>query len=187
MKKLLIVLLIIIVCIGCKKNSSSNEIKPTSIYNPTPEDVTNFLEESNKIGKVDTDKDSNSKENTNIPFQCKELEYEVFLSINRIRKENNLEELQWDEELYPHIITRTEELPQKFSHTRPDGSTCFTVSKRLHGENIAKGYSSSNAVVKGWMNSQGHKENILNKSYKRTAIGYIKKDSGTYWCQGFGY
>lgn len=180
MKKLIILLIFIIFCTGCNKNNSSNEIKPTSIYNPTPDDAAEFLKESGKIGKVDTDKND-------IPFECKEIEYQVYISINKIRKENNLNELEWDAEMYTHILTRTDELSKKFSHTRPNGKSCFTIYDKLHGENIANGYQTADDVIKGWMDSKGHKENILGKSFKRTSIGYIKKDSGTYWCQGFGY
>lgn len=183
MKKFLL-LVCILFCTGCTKSTSSNEIKPTSIYNPTPDDASQFLDASSKLGQPQADE---KKDETAIPFECKEIEYKVFIEINKIRKENNLNELEWDTEMYGHILTRTDEISENFSHTRPNGKSCFSIYKKLNGENIAKGYPSVDAVVNGWMNSQGHKENILRKDFTRTSIGYIKKDSGTYWCQGFGY
>lgn len=182
MKKYIYILLSILLLTACSKTTSSNEIKPTSIYDPTNGKTSSFLDEAQKLGKVDV-----TPTNTPLPFNCKEIEYTVFLKINEIRKENNVAELKWDEAMYEPIQTRTEELEKKFSHSRPDGSSCFTVYKKLHGENIAKGYTSAEKVVEGWMNSKGHKENILKDDFTRTAIGYIKKGSDTYWCQGFGY
>ncbi len=55
-----------------------------------------------------------------------------------------------------------------------------------HGENIAWGYSSASGVMQGWMNSPGHRANILNSSYTRMGTGYVA--SGNYWVQIFaGY
>lgn len=57
---------------------------------------------------------------------------------------------------------------------------------RTHGENIAYGYSSAGAVMNGWMNSQGHRDNILRSSYSRIGVGYVAQ--GNYWVQIFaGY
>ena len=182
MKKYILVLMFLLILTGCKKESSSNEIKPTSIYDPTNGNTSEFLKESQNLGKLDI-------KSTDLPnpYDCKEIEYKVFVKINAIRKENNVPELKWDKDMYKPMQTRAKELQKKFDHSRPDGSSCFTVYSQLHGENIAKGYTSADKAVEGWMNSKGHKDNILNKSFKRTAIGYIKKGSDTYWCQGFGY
>jgi uncharacterized protein YkwD len=51
------------------------------------------------------------------------------------------------------------------------------------GENIAYGHQSGNAVFNGWMNSEGHRANILNPRYTQMGIGYA---SGNWWCQQFG-
>ena len=81
-----------------------------------------------------------------------------------------------------------------FSHTRPDGRDCFTVfsfckiSFYTCGENIAVGYPTPAAVVDGWMNSTGHKANILNAAFTKMELGYSTGGGGEYrhyWAQEF--
>lgn len=81
-----------------------------------------------------------------------------------------------------------------FSHTRPDGRDCFTVfsfckiSFYTCGENIAAGYPTPAAVVDGWMNSTGHKANILNTAFTKMGLGYSTGGGGEYrhyWAQEF--
>lgn len=184
-KKVLLLFIIILLITGCTKDSESSKIEPVSVGGYDYNKASDILDK--KASKPKATMEPTAPTSTSIPYDCKEIEYKTFLAINKIRKENNLNELTWDDDLYDSIIVRSKEISEKFSHTRPDGSSCFTVSKKLHGENIAKGYTSVDRVVEGWMNSPGHKENILRKDFKRTAIGYYKNSSGTYWCQGFGY
>lgn len=76
-----------------------------------------------------------------------------------------------------------------FSHDSPTYGTpfqmmkSFGISYRSAGENIAYGYSTPQSVVDGWMNSAGHRANILNSSYSRIGVGYVA--SGNYWTQWF--
>ncbi len=73
-----------------------------------------------------------------------------------------------------------------FSHTRPNGSSCFSLydeaglDYRAAGENIAAGYYGASAVVDGWMNSTGHRANILSESYDYLATGYATGGSLRY-------
>ena len=82
---------------------------------------------------------------------------------------------------------RAAELHVSFSHTRPDGSSCFTVMKEFGvsysvvGENVALGQKTPEQVVNAWMNSQGHRDNIMNASFTTIAVGY---NSGA-WAQLF--
>lgn len=185
-KKIFLIFIIIILLTGCAKDSESSKIEPVTVGGYDYDKISDALDKKASKSTSEPTK-SPSASPTSIPHDCKEIEYKTFIAINKIRKENNLNELKWDEDLYDSIIIRAKEISEKFSHTRPDGSSCFTVSKQLHGENIAMGYTSADNVVEGWMNSPGHRENILRKDFKRTAIGYYKNSSGTYWCQGFGY
>jgi uncharacterized protein YkwD len=79
-----------------------------------------------------------------------------------------------------------------FSHTGRDGSTFVARAKRAGynsaiGENIAWGYRTPAAVMDGWMNSSGHRANILNCRAKAVGVGVAKKADGTpYWTQVFG-
>ena len=88
--------------------------------------------------------------------------------------------------------TRAREIEKSFSHTRPDGSSFNTalteagVSFRGAGENIAYGQNSPEKVMEGWMNSSGHRANILNRDFTSIGVGHYQDASGTdYWTQLF--
>ena len=76
-----------------------------------------------------------------------------------------------------------------FSHTSPTYGSPFQmiknfgISYRTAGENIAAGQRTPKAVVDAWMNSSGHRANILNASYTQIGVGYVA--SGHYWTQMF--
>lgn len=79
-----------------------------------------------------------------------------------------------------------------FSHTSPTYGSPFDMMRQFGirytsaGENIAKGQKSPQSVMKGWMNSQGHKDNILDSKYTEIGVGYVTDGSGnTYWVQMF--
>ena len=80
-----------------------------------------------------------------------------------------------------------------FSHTRPDGRSCFTALTDLGisyggaGENIAYGQSSPEEVMTAWMNSSGHRANILNSSFTKLGVGVYKSGNTIYWVQLFTY
>lgn len=89
---------------------------------------------------------------------------------------------------------RAQEIAQSFSHTRPNGTSCFTVlgengiAYNYAGENIAAGYGDPASVMSGWMNSPGHRANILDGSFGQVGIGYYTDPNsgyGTYWVQIF--
>ena len=119
---------------------------------------------------------------------------EVLALVNQQRRANGVGELQLDPTLTQAANIRAKELVTKFSHTRPDGSSCFTVLNQVGyrygmvGENIAAGYTNASAVMTGWMNSTGHRKNILNSEYKRIGIGYYydpNSEYGYHWVQLF--
>ena len=120
---------------------------------------------------------------------------ECFDLINKKRVANGLDELEWDDTIAEACDIRAQELPEKFSHLRPNGELCFTVFDEVgielsaKAENIAEGYSTPKAAVNAWMNSEGHKKNILNKYMTRAAIGFCydpDSDYKYYWVQMFG-
>ena len=86
---------------------------------------------------------------------------------------------------------RARELSQRYSHTRPDGSECFTILWHLGidygyaGENIAMGQRTPEIVMNDWMNSSGHRANILNENYDCIGVGYTMVDGYPYWVQLF--
>lgn len=107
-----------------------------------------------------------------------DFEREVVRLVNIERAKNGLPELAQDEELGKATDIRAKELDTVFSHTRPDGTKCFTVLDELDieygwaGENIASGYRSPAEVVDGWMNSTGHRANILSENYTKIGVGF---------------
>ena len=96
---------------------------------------------------------------------------EVVSLINQERTAQGLNPLQNDSALNQSAEIRSQELITNFSHTRPDGRNCSTVLNdngitwRTTGENIAYGYPDAESVMNGWMNSSGHRANILNDSF----------------------
>lgn len=112
----------------------------------------------------------------------------VYEKLNQERKAIGLPELVWDDELAEAAEIRAEEIAVVFSHTRPDGSEWWTTNeKAVYGENLAKGYQSAEEVMKAWMASPEHKDNILYPSYKKIGIAVYKADGKWYWAQEFGY
>lgn len=114
--------------------------------------------------------------------------------VNKQRSKRKLGTLKLDAKLCKAAQKRAKELTKTFSHTRPDGSSCFTVLQEYNatymvcGENIAAGQTTAKQVMDSWMHSAGHKANILNKSYKKIGVGYYKKSSSDYhyyWVQIF--
>ena len=115
---------------------------------------------------------------------------EVFAIVNRERAKNGLSPLSWDYDLERAAAIRVVETSAYFSHTRPNGNSCFTIIDELgvktnysaNGENIAGGYSTATSVMNGWMNSPGHRANILNANYNTIGIACV----GNTWVQLFG-
>ncbi len=124
-----------------------------------------------------------------------ELAAEVVRLVNVERAKEGLPALGTFDSLTQAAEIRAPELPTLFSHDRPDGSSCFTAldatgaSKGAYtsGENIAAGSSTAADVVEQWMNSPGHRANILNKDFTHIGVGYCKSGSGYghYWVQMF--
>lgn len=112
---------------------------------------------------------------------------EVLKQVNKKRKQNGVSALKMDSGLLQSAMFRSAEIVVEFSHTRPNGTVCFTVNDKVYGENIAMGQKTPSAVMNSWMNSQGHKENILNSGYTSVGIGCVQSGGAMYWVQCFGY
>ena len=112
--------------------------------------------------------------------------------VNVARQDAGLSELELDADLCAAAQARAQEIAQSFSHTRPDGSSCFTIleefgiSYRAAGENIAMGQRTPEEVMDGWMNSSGHRANILNGTFTSIGVGYYVDGAGAaHWVQIF--
>lgn len=121
---------------------------------------------------------------------------EVVRLMNQERQKAGLPLIKMDDTLNAAADVRAREISEVFSHTRPDGTLCFSILSEPKysgiywsmGENIAAGYSSAGEVMTGWMNSPGHKANILDESFNKVGIGIYydsTKPYGYYWVQLF--
>lgn len=114
--------------------------------------------------------------------------------VNKERKSAGLNPVTLNTDATTAAQVRAEESSVSFSHTRPDGTSFATalkdagVSYRSCGENIAWGQKTPEQVMEGWMNSAGHRANILNASYTEIGVGFYQNASGVnYWSQLFIY
>lgn len=120
-----------------------------------------------------------------------DYEAEVIRLVNEIRVEYGLGTLTTNWQLSRVARYKSQDMHDNhyFSHTSPTYGTPFqmiknfNISYRTAGENIAKGYRTPQAVVDGWMNSEGHRANILNASFTQIGVGYVA--DGNYWTQMF--
>lgn len=116
---------------------------------------------------------------------------EVYEITNNYRSLVGVSSLTLDSSLVEAASIRAKELSDSFSHTRPNGSSCFTVLSELGisygtaGENIAAGYSSSQSVMEGWRSSSGHYQNIISSKFKKIGIGVNIVNNQYYWVQIF--
>jgi uncharacterized YkwD family protein/spore coat assembly protein SafA len=119
------------------------------------------------------------------------FENEVIRLVNDQRAKNGLNALTANWELSRVARYKSQDMVSNryFSHTSPTYGTpfqmikAFGLSYRTAGENIAYGQRTPQDVVNAWMNSSGHRANILNASYTQIGVGYVP--SGHYWTQMF--
>ncbi len=127
-------------------------------------------------------------ETVNITGSCNySSAYSVLKLVNQERSAAGLSSLTMDKDLLNAAMQRAAETSVYFDHTRPSGDSCFTVSAKAYGENIAAGQTTASSVMNSWMNSSGHKANILGSGYTTIGIGCFKQNGMTFWVQLFGY
>ena len=145
--------------------------------------------------KPSTDKPSTDKPSTDKPSasvtNTSTYEQQVIDLINEIRIKNGLSPLTENTALSRCAKAKSQDMHDKryFSHQSPTYGSPFDMMKqfgityRTAGENIAMGQSTPQAVVNAWMNSKGHRANILNASFTQIGMGYVA--DGHYWTQQF--
>lgn len=113
--------------------------------------------------------------------------------VNEERTKRGLRALRLAYDLQEGAAIRAKELTILYDHTRPHGEPCYTVINKKGygiGENIAAGQRSAEEVMQSWMNSSGHRRNILDPQFKELGVGYILKEDDAkgyrhYWVQIF--
>jgi len=155
----------------------------------TAEETTAAAEEDEEdgggSGGGDSDGDSSSA--------YADAEAEVFDLVNQARAEAGCGALERDSRLDKAALLHAEDMAANdyFSHDSQDGrSPTDRAAEQGYeggvGENIAAGYPDAEAVMEGWMNSEGHRANILNCGYDVIGVGAADRDGTIYWVQDFG-
>ena len=158
----------------------------------------------------DQDKDDNNQDNNNNQAQdynnqnddnnssningFSKEQVEVLNLVNKERKANGLKPLTLNKELSNVANIKSRDMIEKgyFDHTSPTYGSPFDMMKKFNisyntaGENIAMGQKTPSEVMNSWMNSSGHRANILNSTYTELGVGIQKDSNGTiYWTQMF--
>lgn len=157
----------------------------------SPEEIKELLKElCNRFPNIDIPDNNQPGNDTETPA----LSYaeQVVKLVNEERAKVGAGALTLDKEIEAAALVRAKEIEISFSHSRPDGrnfSTALTdagITFHSSGENIAWGQRSPEEVVKAWMNSEGHRANILNTNFTKIGVGYYQNGAGrNYWTQLF--
>ena len=189
-----------------KKEDSNKETSKKEDYNTNKnniEDLLDFLKSNSgkTFNPVEDKQDQTDRTETKPPttgnngsYSNKTLEGyadEVLRLVNQERAKAGLSSLTTNPTLIAAANKRAQESRQSFSHTRPNGTSFSTaldeygVAYRTSGENIAYGQRTPQEVVSGWMNSPGHRANILNPNFNKIGIGVYQHGGTIYWAQLF--
>lgn len=142
-------------------------------------------------GAVHLDRPVQGSSSVSAGIQSSSAASEVVRLTNSARSKNGYAALVEDGVLSEAAAVRAREIARSFSHTRPSGASFSSalsesgVSYLRAGENIASGQKSASEVVNAWMNSPGHRANILNSSYSRIGSASVNIDGTHYWVQLF--
>ena len=112
--------------------------------------------------------------------------FEVLALVNKERGKNGLKPLVMNQSLMDTAMQRAAECAVLFSHTRPNSSTCMTANSLMIGENVAINQENAAEVMDSWMNSEGHRANILTENYTTIGVGCFKNNGIITWVQCFG-
>jgi len=171
-------------------NNNSNNSNNTNDTNNKKEEVVPTKPKEETYNKTTNDL---KVEATTVKNNNKAIYNEILTSVNSLRNEVGAKPLVLDDNISLAATIRAMEMAysKKFSHTRPNGSQCFTVlnelgiSYWLAGENIAYGQTTSSMVMNSWRNSEGHYKNIIGANFTKIGVGYFKYNGNTYWVQLF--
>lgn len=189
----------IFMVIGSYRNIiNQNKVISTNTYIDKDNEIVNSNLEKEEVTDIEdkyyediSKEDINEYKNIQSENTYTDLINEVYEITNNYRSLVGVSSLTLDSSLVTAANIRAKELSDSFSHTRPNGSSCFTVLSGLGisygtaGENIAAGYSSSQSVMEGWRFSSGHYQNIISSKFKKIGIGVNIVNNQYYWVQIF--
>lgn len=199
MRLIVIIGVFIFMVIGSYRNIiNQNKVISTNTYIDKDNEIVNsnlekeeVIDIENKYYEDISKEDINEYKNIQSENTYTDLINEVYEITNNYRSLVGVSSLTLDSSLVEAASIRAKELSDSFSHTRPNGSSCFTVLSELGisygtaGENIAAGYSSSQSVMEGWRFSSGHYQNIISSKFKKIGIGVNIINNQYYWVQIF--
>lgn len=145
----------------------------------------------NSTPEVETPSPEQPEQESPAPEQNLSYVQQIVNLVNEERAKEGLAPLTLDTNVSAAAQVRAQEIVTSFSHTRPDGTSFSTalkeqnISYRRAGENIAWGQKSPEAVMDAWMNSSGHRANIMNSNFTTIGVGYYQVNGVNYWCQLF--
>lgn len=160
----------------------------------TKKQTNNTTKPSKPKTTTTTTRKSTSTPNTSVSSDFASYRAEVVRLVNVERKSRGLKPLTVNSLVTKSATAKSADMVNKnyFSHTSPtygspfDMMKSFGISYRAAGENIAYGQRTPQEVMNGWMNSPGHKANILNSSFTQIGVGIAKNAKGQlYWTQQF--
>lgn len=136
--------------------------------------------------------EENNSINTSSEVNAGNYQQQVLALVNKARKEEGVPPLKLNNELNKAAFNHSEDMLNQdyFSHTGKNGSSFSERARKANytgspmGENIAWGQRSPESVVNAWLNSSGHRRNMLNS--KATEMGIGRSSSGNYWTQILG-
>lgn len=175
----------------------ANQNEKAQAKQPQPEQQTTQKEQApapekaNQTQQPETNQAPKQEQTAKQSQQLNQFEQEVVELTNQERAKNGLDPLKVDVELSKVAREKSADMARNdyFSHNSPTYGSPFDMMKqygisyRTAGENIAKGQRTPEEVVNGWMNSQGHRENILNAEFTHIGVGYV--EDGHVWTQQF--
>lgn len=107
--------------------------------------------------------------------------FSIYDEINRERVSKSRSKVVMDKELMNYAMLRCKELAIKFSHNRPNGESYYSAFDRACGEDIFTGSSSTDYVIKQWLQNSSSRKVILNNHYKSIGVGAVEVDGSYYW------
>ncbi len=175
------------------KPETQPETKPETQPETKPETQPETKPETQPETKPETQPETKPEQTPDNVTSQSSFASQVVSLVNSERAKAGLAPVTIDSKVQNAALVRAKEQAQSFSHTRPNGSSCFTalteagVNYRGAGENIAYGQRTPQEVMNAWMNSSGHRANILNKNFTSIGVGYTVINGTPYWAQMFTY
>ncbi|MCY8454754.1 CAP domain-containing protein [Bacillus spizizenii] len=170
-----------------QSNMNIQDVQKTETAKPAQKTTEKAAAEKNTASKAPAATEQNAA--SKAPASA--YEKKVVELTNAERQKQGLKPLQIDETLSKSARAKSQDMKDKnyFDHQSPtygspfDMMKSFGISYKTAGENIAKGQKTPEEVVKAWMNSEGHRKNILNPNFTHIGVGYV--ESGSIWTQQF--